>query len=249
MQLSVQLYSIRNFGDLDAQLGLVREAGFGWVESVATHALAPAEFAARLERHGLRLSSMHAGLDLVEQGRTQLVEACRLTGCPLVVMPFLAPGHRPRSAAGWRAMGERLATVGRAFAADGIRFAYHNHDWEFLHFDGKPGLEWLFGAAVAADLGWEADMGWVARAGASPQDWAARHGARIVAVHAKDVSPEGLCIDEDGWATLGRGTVPWPALFPLLRQHTRLFVFEHDNPQDARACLRDSLAFMRSQLA
>jgi sugar phosphate isomerase/epimerase len=249
MQLSVQLYSIRNSGDLEAQLALVREAGFEWVESVATHGLAPAEFAARLERHGLKLSSMHASLDLVEHERASLQEACRLIGCPLVVMPFLAPGHRPRSAAGWRAMGERLAAVGRAFAAGGIRFAYHNHDWEFLHFDGKPGLEWLFGAAAAADLGWEADMGWVARAGASPQDWAARHGTRIVAVHAKDVSPEGLCIDEDGWATLGRGTVPWQALFPLLRQHTRLFVFEHDNPQDARACLRDSLAFMRSQLA
>jgi sugar phosphate isomerase/epimerase len=249
MKLSVQIYSIRNAGDFDTQLALLRKVGFDWVESVALHGLAPAEFAAKLEQHGLKLSSMHAGLALVEQQRDMLIQACKLTGCPLVVMPFLPYGERPRSAAGWRAMGERLGAVGREFNAAGIRFGYHNHDFEFLVYEGRPALDWLFGSADAAALGWQADMGWVSRAGADPLVWGERLGPRILAVHAKDIAAEGQARNEDGWAALGQGVVAWPALFTLLRKYTDLFVFEHDNPSDFEARLSVSLAFMKQHLA
>ena len=61
-QTAVQLYSLRDAGDLDTQLALVRAAGFDWVESVATHGRAAPDFAARLAAHGLRVASMHASL-------------------------------------------------------------------------------------------------------------------------------------------------------------------------------------------
>jgi len=245
MKHSVQIYSIRNFGSLDERLALIARLGFTQVESVATHDLPPAEFAALLKRHGLALSSMHASLALVENERAMLIEACRATACPLVVTPFLAWGDRPRSAAGWRAMGARLAGIGRAFNAAGIRFGYHNHDWDFLPFDGKPGLAWMFEAASPADLGWEVDVGWLVRSGQDAKAWLAREATRIVAVHAKDLASEGQAVDEDGWTVLGKGLVPWAELYPLLRERTDLFVFEHDNPKHAGACLRDSLAYMQ----
>jgi len=250
MKHSVQIYSIRNHGtDLDERLALLRRVGFSHLESVATQDLAPVDFAAALTRHGLALSSMHASLHLVEHERATLVEACRLTACPLVVMPFLGWGDRPRSAAGWRAMGARLAAIVRAFAAEGIRFAYHNHDWEFLAFEGRPGLAWLFEAADAKDLGWEIDLGWVVRAGQDATSWIAREGTRLVAVHAKDLAPEGESVDEDGWTILGQGLLPWPELAAALRQYTDLIVFEHDNPKDAESCLRGSLGFMQRAFA
>ena len=219
MKHSVQIYSIRNHGSsLEDRLALLRRVGFTHLESVATHELSAADFAAALEHHGLALSSMHASLQQVEQQRPTLVEACRLTGCRLVVMPFLGWGDRPRSAAGWRAMGARLAGIGRAFAAEGIRFAYHNHDWEFLAFEGRPGLAWLFEAADAKDLGWEIDLGWVVRAGQDAKAWIAREGSRIAAVHAKDLAPEGQAVDEDGWTILGQGLLPWAELATAVRE-------------------------------
>lgn len=243
--LSVQLFSLREFGDLQAQLALARRVGFEWVESVATHGLPPAEFAALLNAHGLKLSSMHVALTLLESQRDMLVEACRLSGCPLIVMPILPYGERPVSAPGWSAMGERLAAHGRALATQGLRLAYHNHDWEFLRFDGRCGLEWLFDSAPAADLGWEADLGWVTRAGCDAGAWAQRYADRLVAVHAKDIAPEGAAVDEDHWAALGDGIVPWRPLAAALRGKVSLFVFEHDKPRDHEQVLSRSLAFMR----
>lgn len=245
-KLSVQLFSLRELGDLPAQLALTRRVGYEWVESVATHGLPPAEFAALLQTHELKLSSMHAALTQLESQRDTLVEACRLTGCPLIVMPFLPYGERPVSAAGWRAMGERLAAHGRALAAHGLRLAYHNHDWEFLNFDGRCGLEWLFDSAPAADLGWEADLGWATRAGCDAQAWAQRYANRLVAVHAKDIAPEGVAVDEDHWAALGDGIVPWRPLAAALRGKVDLFVLEHDKPRDHERVLSRSLAFMQA---
>src|SRR5215467_4968668 len=107
MKLSVQIYSVRNAGDFATQLQLAREAGFEWIESVATHGLAPATFAETLAEHGLKLSSMHASLDLLETRPEHVVEACQATNCNLVVMPWLPRGELSSTGGGWTAMGQR----------------------------------------------------------------------------------------------------------------------------------------------
>jgi sugar phosphate isomerase/epimerase len=251
MQLSVQLYSLRAIGDVDAQLALCKKVGFRHVESVALHGLAPADFAARLAAHGLALSSMHAGIALLEDAaeRDRLVEACRATGCPLIVMPWLPMGERVASGAGWQAMGTRLARLGEKINAAGLRLAYHNHEWEFLRYDGQTALEAIFGAAPKELLGWEADLGWVRRAGQAPLEWVERFGDRLVSVHAKDIATPGTGVDEDGWAALGEGLVGWQTLLPALRSRCSLFVLEHDMPKDHEAMLRTSLACMQRHLS
>lgn len=95
MKHSVQVYSIRNFGDFEAQLGLVSKFGFSWVETVATHALPPQDFARQIDRHSLGVSSMHANSNQLRDQYADLVNACRLTNCPLIVLPSLPAGERP----------------------------------------------------------------------------------------------------------------------------------------------------------
>jgi len=248
MKLAVQIYSVRNAGDFDAQLELARTAGFEWIESVATHGLAPTKFAQTLARHGVKLSSMHASLELLETQPDHVVEACRAADCGLVVMPWLPRGELSATGRGWAAMGERLAGIGAALGRHSLRFAYHNHDFEFFRYDGRTALEWLFDAAPAAQVGWEADLGWVRRAGEDPLQWVRRFSGRLVAVHAKDIAPDGPRRAEDGWCTLGRGIVGWDTLLPALREHCDLFIFEHDNPREYLETLRDSLQLMRAKL-
>ena len=250
MRISVQLYSIRDAGDLDAQLSIAREAGYDHVESVATHGLRPDEFAARLAAHGLRLSSMHVALAILEDAArvADIVEACRLTGCNLVVMPWLPMGERPATAAGWRAIGTRLAGIGDALAAHGLQLAYHNHDWELHAYEGRAALEWIFCATTPRQLRWEADLGWVRRAGADPLAWTERLADRLVAVHAKDIAAPGSAVDEDGWSALGAGIVGWQRLLPALKPRVDLFIFEHDRPIAFAATLRDSRSFLHTHL-
>ncbi|WP_295957060.1 sugar phosphate isomerase/epimerase [Rhodoferax sp.] len=249
MKISVQIYSLREAGDLDVQLALARSCGFTWVETVATHGLTPQAFADKVAAHGLQVSSMHAALALLETDIATVIEACRLTGCPLVVMPWLPMGERSPTAAGFVALGQRLAALGDALRAHGVQLAYHNHDFEFLPYEGRTALEWIFSAATPAQLGWEADLGWVSRAGADPQVWLDKFADRLVAVHAKDIAPPRMALEEDGWTTLGQGIVPWVALLAQLKTRTNLVVFEHDHPVDFASTLRNSHAFLTQHLS
>jgi sugar phosphate isomerase/epimerase len=249
MKISVQIYSIREAGDLDVQLKLARDAGFEWLETVATHGLSPHAFAEKIAAYDLKVSSMHVGLALLESDLPMIVQACHLTSCPLIIMPWEPMGERPASASGWAALGSRLGKIGDQLRAQGLRLAYHNHDWEFLSYEGRTALDWLFSAATPEQLGWEADLGWVCRAGADPWMWTRRYADRLVAVHAKDIAACATAVTEDGWATLGQGTVPWPALFAALKSKVGLFVFEHDHPVNFQRTLSESHAFMKQHLA
>ncbi|MEN9384298.1 MAG: hypothetical protein RL323_1441 [Pseudomonadota bacterium] len=253
MKIALQIYSIREAGDFEAQLQLAKSTGFDWIESVGTHGLSPQVFADRVRAAGLGVSSMHAALTTLEtaDGLAQIQEACRLTGCPLVVMPWLPMGERPATGAGWQALGRRLAALGDLFLAQGIRFAYHNHEWELLSYEGRMALDWLFSASTPAQLGWEADLGWVRRGGMSPTVLAEQYADRLVSVHCKDIAAPATAVDEDGWTTLGLGIVGWAELFPVLRRirpTLDLFVFEHDKPVHFADTLANSRRFMRQAL-
>lgn len=247
--ISVQIYSLRDAGDLDAQLAMARAAGFEWIESVAGHGLAPDDFAAKVAAHGLKVSSMHVGLVLAETDLDQVIALCRATGCTKVIVPWLPMGERAATAAGWQAIGTRLAAIGDRLNAAGLRLAYHNHDFEYLSYDGRTALDWIFSAATPAQLGWEADLGWTARAGVDPLAAALARADRLVAVHAKDIAPPSTAVDEDGWCALGQGIVGWAALAEALKGRVDLFVLEHDRPKDHAAMLATSFAFMRQHLA
>ena len=248
MKISVQIYSLRNAGDLNTQLTLAKQAGFEWIESVATHGLTPAQFAKALLDHGLKLSSMHASLELLETQPGHVVEACKAASCSLVIMPWLPRGELSATGAGWAAMGQRLAGIGAGLAQHGLRLGYHNHDFEFFSYDGRSAIEWLFDAVPASQLGWEADLGWVRRAGQDPLHWIKRYADRLVAVHAKDIAPDGPRRGEDGWCALGQGIVGWPTLLPILRDYCELFIFEHDNPSEYTRTLQTSVQLMRAKL-
>ena len=89
MKLSVQLYSLRDAGDLDTQLAMARAAGFKWVESVASHGLPPEEFADKVAAHGLRVSSMHVSMAMAEHDLQGVIDTCHATDCRLAIMPWL----------------------------------------------------------------------------------------------------------------------------------------------------------------
>lgn len=248
LKLSVQIYSLRDAGDLDTQLAMARAAGFKWIESVASHGLPPEEFAAKVAAHGLRVSSMHASMVMVEKDLDTVIDTCHATDCRLVVMPWLPMGERPSTAIGWQSIGARLAVVGDRLNSHGLRLAYHNHEFEFHHYSGRTALDWIFSKAGPHQLGWEADLGWVARAGLDPMTAVAPYADRLVAIHTKDVAAPGSAVDEDGWCALGQGVVPWAELLRQLPARVSLFVLEHDRPSDHAAMLKTSYEFMHQHL-
>jgi sugar phosphate isomerase/epimerase len=124
-----------------------------------------------------------------------------------------------------------------------LSFAWHNHDFEFAALpDGSHPIEHVLGL----DLLWEADFGWVVRGNADPEACLDRYRGRIPLVHVKDIAPIGQNIDEDGWADVGMGTLPWPTLWDkCVAAGAEIMIVEHDNPSDFERFARVSTYAMR----
>ena len=244
---SFQLYSARNFQPWADVLKMLAEAGYSQVEGFGGVYGDPKGMRAELDRNGLTMPTGHFSLDMLESdldGSRRIAEAL---GIELIVCPYIVADLRPADAGGWRRFGERLASVGAAVVAAGHAFAWHNHDFEFAPMaDGSTPMEHILSAAP--DVGWEIDIGWTIRAGADPQRWIDRQGARIVAVHVKDIARPGQGLDEDGWSDVGHGAVDWPRLMKSLRARSaaRYFIMEQDNPNDVARFARRSIEAAQS---
>lgn len=240
----MQLYSARNFPPLAERLRELAALGYRDVEPFAGLYEDVDGLEAGLRDAGLATRSGHFGLELLEGDFGRAVGIARRLGIEIVTMPYLQPADRPADAAGWRAVGERVAAVARRLRDEGMRAAWHNHDFEMRPLaDGRTPLEHILDADPA--IGWEADLAWVVRGGADPLEWLRRYSGRVSALHVKDIAPEGENRNEDGWADVGSGTLDWPAFWRAGREAgADLFIAEHDNPSDFDRFARNAFAAM-----
>jgi sugar phosphate isomerase/epimerase len=242
--VGVQLYSGRNFPPLGSQLAVLAHCGFTHVETFGPLNEKANETRHLLDRYGLAASSAHVGLDQIESDTGGVVRAARALGVEFVVAPYLSPERRPTDRAGWAALGERLSRRRDAFARAGLRFAWHNHDFEF---EPLPNDTFPIEHVLGADLAWEADLAWVTLGGADPVVWIERYRGRIPLIHVKDVAPAGARTDEDGWADVGEGVLPWAALWnACVVAGAEIMIAEHDNPSDFARFARRSGAAMKA---
>ncbi|HET7882297.1 MAG TPA: sugar phosphate isomerase/epimerase [Acetobacteraceae bacterium] len=208
--LSIQLYSLRGMHDLDAMLDTVKAAGYRYVEGIGSHLDDAVSVKAKADARGLRFSSSHVSLAALRERPQAIIDACRLLGFQQLFMPSVPPEQRDGDAAFWRALGRELGTLSQRFADAGIRLGYHNHNWELRPKDGSTtALELLFAAAEGTPLTWQTDVAWLVRGGAEPVTWLHRYRNRLVSAHVKDIAPEGMALDEDGWADVGAGVLDW----------------------------------------
>ncbi|WP_127752575.1 sugar phosphate isomerase/epimerase [Devosia sp. 1566] len=241
-ELSFQLYSARNYPDLDDFLAKLAALGYTQVEGYGgLYADAPA-LAEKFKRNGLSMPTGHFGLAQLQDTDTALKTAETL-GVKRLYCPHIGPEGRSADESKWVELAETLAGLGETFTREGYGFGWHNHDFEFVPTtSGRTPMEIILETAPA--LEWEADVAWIARGKADPVQWFDRYGDRITAVHVKDIAPAGEATDEDGWADVGFGVLNWDQLINEVTSRTKAqyFVAEHDKPSDAERFARRSIA-------
>lgn len=256
MDMSFQLFSGRNTPiaevlKIAAAAGYKYVEGYGGLDASTKSGLGGLygdldAFKAQLDANGLSMPTAHIGLDLCSSPDHAFKIADAL-GTKVFVCPWLAPDMRPTDAAGWTAFGKKLSALAEPFIARGLTFGYHNHDFEFTPLvGGGYGMDAL--ADAAPNISIEADIAWIYRGKADAFAWLEKYGQRLVAVHVKDVAAAGQNANEDGWADVGYGTLPWKELLALVKSKTtaRYFVAEHDNPSDLTRFATRSIATVNS---
>lgn len=233
MDVSFQLYSARNFAPWENVLKTLAGQGYTQVEGFGGVYEDPAGFRKLLDANGLSMPSGHFfPLEQFEDDLSKVIDTAKTLGMSRLFCPALPPEQRSANALDWKAVGASLEAIGAKLRDAGLRFGWHNHDFEFKACeDGSLPMTILL--ETAPTIEWEADIAWIVRGGQDPLEWIERYADRITTAHVKDIAPEGECLDEDGWADVGHGTMDWKTINSALRNvGVDLFVAEHDNPSD-----------------
>jgi len=242
-QLGLQLYTVRHAGlPLGDLLREVAAAGYAGVETVGTQGVAPDELRVALDDAGLTLASAHVPLADLRADPDAVVAAHLRLGTPMLVVPWLAPEHRPADLPGWTALGRELDALGTRLDTAGLRLAYHHHDFELVRHGDRDGLTALLDAAAPERLGVELDAGWLAATGDDPVAWLAAWGPRVARLHLKDLAPGRT----PPWTDVGDGTLDVAAVLAAAAVHGVAWALvEHDAPADPLATARRSAAAAR----
>jgi sugar phosphate isomerase/epimerase len=247
MTWSLQLYSARET-PLEDSLEIIAKAGYQGIEAYRDSFADSDAFKAMLDRHQLKLPSMHINIQPLRDEFQVCLKLVREFSCQHIVCPYLETAQRPKDAQAWRLLAQELSDLAKRWRDADCQFAWHNHDFEFIKMvDGSLPMELLL--EHAPEMQWEADLAWMIKANSNPQPWIENHSNRISAVHLKDIAPEGECEDEDGWADLGAGIVPWNSLLESLKKTSAsMYCMEHDNPSDLTRFATRSIDYANREL-
>lgn len=250
-ELSIQLYSLRHYGDLDRQLNALAGLGFRRVELMGSHLETPAETRSLLTAHGITAPTAHVSMPALRERLDEVAEQASIIGIKELYMPALPDGERAMPADGWYRAGVELGLMAVKMQAHGLALGYHNHDWELRPLaDGSTPLAHFYAGAKDSPLTFEADLAWIVRGGGDPLDIMKSLRPRLTAVHVKDLAPEGTNTEEDGWADIGAGTLDWPTLWREAQAlGAKYMILEHDKPRDPVRFAEVSRAFLLQNVA
>jgi sugar phosphate isomerase/epimerase len=240
--IGVQLYTVREplERDFDGTLAKVAAAGYREVEMAGYFGHTAVQVRDAMRRAGLSAPSAHVPLASLGDGWERVLADARTVGHRYLVMPWLDEEYR-NSLDSYRRIADRLNRAGEAAGRAGIRFAYHNHDFEFRLIDERLPYDVLLESTDPAHVQFELDLYWITKGGQDPLAYFARWPGRFPMVHVKDSSGP----PEHRMADVGAGTIDWKRIFSH-RDEAGIgyFFVERDDPPDPFASIAASYRYL-----
>ena len=211
-RIGVQLYTVRDQAekDLPGVLKQIAEIGYKEVEpywNVYSHP-AP-ELRKMVEDLGMSIPSGHFDYD----GFESKLDYAHQLGVTYMVCPML-PQNMWTSLDGFQKAADQFNKWGQIVRQRGMKFAFHNHNYEFRDFGGTTGFQALLVGTDPKLVYLEMDCYWITQAGRDPVKMLHQHGDRIRLLHLKDRKPgfpPSHQLDEAAFhfTEVGSGTLDW----------------------------------------
>lgn len=224
----LQLYTVRDSMATDVRTTLQAVAGIGYreVEFAGYFGHSPGEIRGMLEELGLTSPSTHVGTDVLRGDVSAVVESAAEIGHRYVTLAWLAADER-QSIDDYKYWAERVNVLGEACKSNGMRAAYHNHDFEFQAIDGIVPFDVLMEETESALVDFELDFFWVRKADMEIRSVLSSAPERFTLSHIKDIDDAGNMVN------VGDGTIDFDSILDdAVGASVRHCFVEHDNPDD-----------------
>jgi len=229
-QIAIQLYTLREAAaaDFDGTLAKVAEQGYTAVEFAGFGDHTAAQVKEMLNKHGLRAASAHIPLEQFQTRLDGVIEDLVTLGAGWGVVPFVAPDDR--SEATMRGYAEQFDSYAEQMKLAGVKFAYHNHHFEFADktSEGKTLFDTLVSVTTPGLVFFELDAFWAAVGGFDPATVITDNADRIALLHLKDGSTDEFDHKD---TPFGQGDLKWEPILAAAREAgVSWYITEQDAP-------------------
>lgn len=226
-QIGLQLYTVRDqtAQDMIGTLRRLAEIGYRAVEFAGYGNASVADVRAALDEYGMQAIGAHVALTKFQTDAQQVFADLQTLGCQYAIVPSV-PEDQRGSVAAVQKLAETLNGIGAQCQAEGLQFAYHNHNFEFAPLEGTTMYDVLLDEIDPSVVKLELDVFWVQRAGRDPVEMLQRLAGQVPLLHVKD-----MAADESD-APVGEGNLPWERILRVATgTGTEWYIVEQDHPQ------------------
>ncbi len=233
----IQLWTVQGDMAKDAKGTLQKLAGYGYkqIESFEGRngmfwGLGHKDFKKYMDDLDMKIISSHC--NIAQNFEQKAAEAAEI-GMKYLICPWKGP---QKSLDNFKKFVDEFNTAGEICKKNGIRFAYHNHDYSFKVMEGQMPQDVMMQGTDKNLVDFEMDIYWVVAAGEDPKAWFEKYPGRFTACHVKDL---GKTAKGHESVHLGKGTIDFPSILKVGKSKgLKYYIVEQEaftgtNPMDS----------------
>jgi sugar phosphate isomerase/epimerase len=214
----LQLYTLRDDLPKDPKGILKQVAAMGYKQVEGYEGpkgifwgMSNTDFKKYMDELGMTFVSSHC--DINKDFEKKAAEAAAI-GMKYLLCPWKGPQKKLDD---FKKFADEFNQKGEICKKNGIRFAYHNHDYTFKELEGQMPQDVLMNNTDPALVDYELDMYWVVAAGQDPETWLKKYKNRFRLCHVKDRT-KGATEAADS-CTLGEGSIDYPKILKTAKEN------------------------------
>ena len=186
-EFGIQLWSVRDDLAKDPKSVLKQLSSYGYkqIESFEGEkgmfwGMSNTEFKSYMDELGMKIVSSHC--DINKDFEKKAADAASI-GMKYLICPWKGPQENLDA---FKNFAEEFNQKGEICKKNGIRFAYHNHDYSFITMNGEMGQDVMMKNTDPNLVDFELDMYWVVAGGQDIETWLKKYPKRFRLGHVKD---------------------------------------------------------------
>ncbi|MFC2146970.1 sugar phosphate isomerase/epimerase family protein [Bacteroidota bacterium] len=241
----VQLYSFRNEMAKDAitTLKQIASLGFKEIETARSqkghyYGLGPAEMKSVCDDLDMNLKSGHVHLD--DKWQQTMEEAVESGQEYLICSSMPSEGQNVDN---YKKVAEEFNKAGEACQKLGLKFGYHNHEYEFETENNQVLYDVLLSNTEADLVYMELDLGWVVVAGKDPLDYFKKYPGRFPLWHLKDMD-----MNKKESTEFGKGGLDIPSMMAHKKASgvKHIFLEQEEYASNPLESMKHNMAYLKN---
>ena len=251
--VGLQLYSLREQlkKDVPGTLAKVRPLGIVQVETAGLWGQTAAEHRAALDKAGLRCQASHIGFERLRDDAAGGLKEAKTLGASWVVCAWIPHGKDFTRDDATKAAAT-FNQIGKAAGAEGMKFAYHCHGYEFVPSPEGTLFDTFAGMADPKLVSFQIDVFHAYNGGADPAQLIEKHKGRVRSLHVKDrkkgvpVKAGSAGAEADMDVPVGTGGIDYVAVLRAAKKAGVSYYFIEDESKDPLGHIPQSVAYLSS---